>query len=240
MGGVATAYTYDFVRAALPHEAKLILEVGCGRGELAARLQADGLSVVAIDSDEEAVASARAIGVDARMAVWPGLGVGRFDAVLFTRSLHHVADLQGGVAAAFGCLEPHGRVIVEDFDFAFGDEPSFAWFGGLARVLAASGVPLDGSDFGSALTSEDKSPLQLWHETHHHDLHSAAAILAALEGPGGWASVEGAAYFFRYLGGATGGDERLEQALRAHELDLIAQGAIAPLGRRFVTGERPA
>jgi 2-polyprenyl-3-methyl-5-hydroxy-6-metoxy-1,4-benzoquinol methylase len=44
-----------------------VLEVGCGRGELAARLAAAEIDVVAIDQSEQMVALARAGGVEARV-----------------------------------------------------------------------------------------------------------------------------------------------------------------------------
>src|SRR5690349_17075257 len=108
-------YTLEFVRRSLPEQALRLLEVGCGDGALAAALAADGLKVVAIDVDPEVVDIARASAVDARVAEWPNFEDGRFDAVLFTRSLHHVHDLMPSVEAAAAALNSGGRIIVEDF-----------------------------------------------------------------------------------------------------------------------------
>jgi SAM-dependent methyltransferase len=167
-------YSLDFVRDALPPDARRVLEVGCGDGALAAMLAAEGLEIVAIDADPQAVATARAGGVDARLAEWPDFDSGRFDAVLFTRSLHHVRDLEASVAAAFAALRPGGAVIVEDFAFEEADEASLAWFAALAGELAPAAL------------------------VHDHELHSARAIEAAL----GAAPVP-AAYYFRYLEAAS-------------------------------------
>ncbi len=87
---VATRETLHFVRAHLSGGAQHLLEVGCGNGALAAALQADGHTLVALDADAEAVAEARRRGVDARHAAWPDFENAPFDAVLFTRSLHHL------------------------------------------------------------------------------------------------------------------------------------------------------
>ena len=64
-----TRFTKDFVHRSLPSGARLILEIGCGSGELAASLSSDGLAVVAIDSDYDSIVAARQLGVDARLAV---------------------------------------------------------------------------------------------------------------------------------------------------------------------------
>jgi SAM-dependent methyltransferase len=195
-------YSFGFVRRALPRGVRRVLEVGCGDGALAAMLAADGLDVTAIDSDPEAVAKAGKRGVDARLASWPDFDSGRFEALLFTRSLHHVADLGASVAAAFAALTPGGVLIVEDFAFEEADEASLAWFAALAGELAPAAL------------------------AHHHDLHSAAAIEAALG-----AAPEPAAYYFRYVEAAT---PDLAEAAFAEEEKAIAGGLIRPLGRRWV------
>jgi SAM-dependent methyltransferase len=112
-----TRYTYDFIKRFLPRECRRILEVGCGTGELAARLSKDAYSVVAIDSDRDSVAAAQRLGVNARVATWPDFDEGHFDAVLFTRSLHHIHPLDESVRHAADSLVEGGRIIVEDFGY---------------------------------------------------------------------------------------------------------------------------
>ena len=85
-----TQFTRDFIKRSLPAGARRVLEIGCGSGELAASLLQDGVSLIAIDTDPDLIAAARGLGVDARIAAWPNFEDGQFDAVLFTRSLHHM------------------------------------------------------------------------------------------------------------------------------------------------------
>jgi 2-polyprenyl-3-methyl-5-hydroxy-6-metoxy-1,4-benzoquinol methylase len=112
---VATQYSYEFVRRHLPASASSILEIGCGRGELAARLRQESHQVLAIDSDADCVAEARKFGIEAEVANWPADIAASFDAVLFTRSLHHIHELEQAVEAALAKLNAGGCIIVEDF-----------------------------------------------------------------------------------------------------------------------------
>jgi SAM-dependent methyltransferase len=233
----ATDYTHSFVCHALPEGARRLLEIGCGDGALAARLQADGLEIVAIDSDPACVEAARSRGVAADLAAWPEFTAAGFDAVLFTRSLHHVEDLEAGVAAAFAALAAGGRVIVEDFDFGFADEATLGWFASLLRLLAPAGTVLEGSDLLGELAAGGQTPLAAWRGQYHPGLHPAPAIEEALQAFGSLIIAEDAAYFFRYVASAAA-DTALVEALRTHELELIRLGLIAPLGRRFVAERR--
>lgn len=222
----ATAYTYDFVVSALPHNARRVLEIGCGDGRLAALLLADGLDVVAIDSDPEAIAAAHARRVEARLAAWPEFAEGRFDAILFTRSLHHVGDLRGSLDAAFAALVAGGRLVIEDFMAEGGTERSDAWFHSLAAMLDRAGVVLEPTEFLLEILGRAEP------QAHDHDLHPSSAIEAALRERAKSLQTEAAAYYFRYLLPAVKDD--LGAALLNHELALIAAGSIDPLGRRYV------
>ena len=109
-----TRQTLQFVREWLNSKSH-VLEVGCGDGELAVELQSLGHSVVAIDANPGNVVAARGRGVDVRCASWPDFYAGRFNAVLFTRSLHHIAPLDRAVEVA---LRTAPRILVEDFSLS--------------------------------------------------------------------------------------------------------------------------
>ena len=226
-----TAHTLAFVRRNLPRRRCRVLEIGCGHGELAAALQQARCSVVAIDQDQRAVAQARRRGVDARRAHWPDFCDGLFDAILFTRSLHHVDHLKAAVAHAVRQLRPGGRLLVEDFDFAAADAPTAMWLHGIASGLVAAGELAARRPFVAVLLGR-KAPLQAWRKDHH-DVHSENALRRVLAATGLPMKATCTEYLFRYLEPTAPG---VQERVRRAEAKLIATGAIVPLGRRFVLG----
>lgn len=77
-----------------------VLEVGCGRGQLADRLRQAGLDVVATDQSERMVELTAALGVDARVADVQALPFadGEFDLATANFMLYHVADTHRALA----------------------------------------------------------------------------------------------------------------------------------------------
>ena len=230
-----THYTYDFVKRFLPSATEHILEVGCGAGELAACLAKEGYGVVAIYSDRDSVAAAQRLGVDARMAMWPDFNGGQFDAVLFTRSLHHIHPLDESVGRAAESLAEGGRIIVEDFAYDSADEKTLRWFRNAIRLLEANGPDIDDGFLVKVLSR--MRTLDAWQQNHEHALHTAAEIAAQLEKSFSCLIKENAAYYFRYIAGAIAPSEKRDAILQAfaeQEETLAAGGSIVPLGRRFV------
>jgi SAM-dependent methyltransferase len=233
-----TRYTYDFVKRFLSGGRGRILEVGCGTGELAACVSKDGHAVVAIDSDPESVAAARSLGVDAHIATWPDFDSGRFDAVLFTRSLHHIHPLDESIRHAIDALTDGGRIIVEDFAYESADEKTLRWFTSAIRLFETTGLLAVTDEFLQAVLSKTET-LKAWRQNHETELHRAAEIDAQLERALGDVIRESAAYYFRYIAHAITATEKRDAILGAfaqQEETLAADGSIVALGRRFVTG----
>ncbi len=218
-------YTYDFVRTSLPAHCRAILEIGCGNGELARLLQEDGFEVTAVDSDPAAVAEACANGVVARVMNWPASTGRTFDAVLFTRSLHHIHELDDAIAAAVAALRPDGRIVVEDFRAEGGADRADAWFAEAVRSLHADEALLSEADMAAIVDRTRPAG-------HEHELHSSAAIADALAAHG---RVERsrAAYYFRYVEPDLGSPATADAVL-AEELAAIRSGDIDALGQRFI------
>jgi SAM-dependent methyltransferase len=235
-----TQFTRDFIKRSLPAAARRVLEIGCGSGELAASLLQDGVSIIAIDNDADFIAAAQRLGVDARIAAWPDFEDGQFDAVLFTRSLHHIYPLDKAVQRAADGLVIGGRLIVEDFAYETADEKTLQWFADVIDRLDRAGLLVKGDDFLSALRSKTEM-VKRWRENHESGLHTGANVFAEIRRVFGETQCEQAPYYFRYLSRAivsTADRDKILQDLAEQEAVLISRGRILAVGRRFVTERR--
>src|SRR5438552_15065124 len=103
---VPTQETLGFLISRLPVGAK-VLEVGCGEGQVACELLQRGYSVTGLDSDSERIARAQACGARAIVASWPKFDSSvSFDAIAFTRSLHHINPLRQAIVRPRQLLTP--------------------------------------------------------------------------------------------------------------------------------------
>jgi SAM-dependent methyltransferase len=101
-----TALT-EFVLSQLPSVPARVLEVGCGEGELARAVAAAGYDVVAIDPEAPDGQIFRRTTIEAFADPGP------FDAVVASRSLHHVEELGSVLDKLLRLLD--GPLILNEF-----------------------------------------------------------------------------------------------------------------------------
>jgi SAM-dependent methyltransferase len=207
----------EFVREHLPPTPARVLEVGCGGGALTLALADAGYDVTGIDPDAPD-------GPLFRRLLLENLGPddGPFDAVVASRSLHHVADLDVALDRIVELLVPRGVLVLDEFAWDRLDLATADWFYGQQRALAAAG-------------RLDEAPCSLdaccadWH-AEHVGLHGYPAMRAALEARFHQRLFTWRPYLHRLLDGAVSAD--LEEG-------LIAAEGIQATGFRYVGEARP-
>ena len=108
----------EFALREIPPPPARVLEVGCGHGDLAHALAAAGHSVLAIDPDAPE-------GPIFRRATIEELDEpGPFDAVVASRSLHHVSELAVALDKIAAILRPGGSIVIDDFGWELLDRRS--------------------------------------------------------------------------------------------------------------------
>lgn len=238
---IQTGETLRFVLGSLPAGRLRVLEIGCGGGELAKELLERGHEVVAVDSSAERVEEARRRGVDARLANFPDFDGAEFDAVLFTRSLHHIRPLAPAVERAHELLRPAGRLVVEDFAFDETSRETAAWFYQLLRLLEACGALAPAADsFGRKLL-DGGGEFSLWREGAH-EINPAREVAEALQRRFEILEMKPAPYLYRYVADAAAdtdaGGEMVGRVLKLEEATgRLNAGHL--IGRRFVAAPKP-
>jgi SAM-dependent methyltransferase len=197
-----------FVAARLPPAPARILEVGCGDGRLARALDELGYEVVAIDPAAPAGAIFRDVSLEEFAAP------ARFDAVVASRSLHHIHDLCGGLSKLRRLLVEGGRLIVVEHAFDRLDEPTAAWYVEKRRARD----PHAPSSLEACLVE--------WKEDHA-GLHGYAVMRRELD----------LRFTERWFAWTPALYLELGDALEQEERRLIEAGSIQPTGFQYV-GER--
>ncbi len=233
---IATQHTADFISSHAP-KGGAVLEIGCGQGDLAQVLETSGFKVTAIDGDKDAIVAARARGVNAANATWPTYQSDKVDAILFTRSLHHMHELDAAISAARARLTGHGVLLIEDFAFDKADARTINWF--VAKLksdrFARRLSPPRDSFVANILRAND--PKAAWRHDHDHDLHTIEAMQTAVAAQFGQSSTHTAPYLYRYLIPALPESDEaviLVEDFLSQEKDMIASGGITPIGRRII------
>jgi 2-polyprenyl-3-methyl-5-hydroxy-6-metoxy-1,4-benzoquinol methylase len=186
--------TYQFVKEALPSSAQRILEVGCGDGYLALELARDGYDVTGIDKSEEIIRVAertRAAHADTAgfgkltyycvdVNSWQAAEE-RFDAVVMTRTLHHLHDLQETMSRIQQLLTIDGCLICQDYAYDRLNGQTASWMYSMQRMLYLTGL----SDENSGLAVDDAQSIEAlrtaWLQRAEHRLNRYDEMLQALE-----------------------------------------------------------
>jgi SAM-dependent methyltransferase len=234
---VPTRETLKFLLSSVPVRAT-ILEVGCGEGHVAAELLKRGYGVTGLDADPKVIARAQARGVPAFVASWPEFNTNvSFDAVAFTRSLHHINPLHDAVARARELLNPRGLLLIEDFALHKVNAVTVDWFAKVLRSKRAKALinPIPEQLVTALLSATDS--MQAWHDHRAHDVHSFASMIKAIGDRFVIRETQSVPYFYRYLIPVL--PETSESALFVNEVFqregiLGERGGIVLLGRRIV------
>jgi SAM-dependent methyltransferase len=189
-----------FVIANIPPPPARVLEIGCGAGELARALAAARYDVTAVDPD----APEGPIFERVRFEELPERG--GFDAVVASRSLHHIADLGAAVDKIARLLEPGGVLVLDEFGWDRLDEATAGW-------LHERGMP---------------GEVERWREDwrkEHEGLHGYEAMRRELDRRFDERFLAWVPYFYRY---------EETDITPVEEQILIEAGRIRPIGFRYV------
>lgn len=205
-----------FVLAHLPPVPARVLEVGCGDGTLARALARAGHAITAIDPEAPEGPLFR------RVTLEQFTEDGPFDAVVASRSLHHVESLAVAVDRIDALLGSRGVVVVNEFAKERLDRPTAEWYFGRRRALAAA---------GGTLAPDSLDECRRKWEDDHADLHGYGAMRAALDACFRERFFAWVPYLHHELGQVTA---------EAEEQELIDAGTIRATGFRYVgeTAER--
>jgi len=232
------AQTLTFILANVKPPAS-VLEVGCGDGALAKLLIDAGFSVCAIDKNNEAVGKSRAHGVQAiEIGLLEYAPNTEFDAILFSRSLHHIETPENAVRHACTLLKNDGMLLLEDFCRELMDQESALWFFGLKAVLAANGKPLKGHGPKLEDGQIPANPVDAWNAHHlgKHSLADSNQMRRAIELRCNIVEEQHVPYLYRYF--LDDVEPAQGEQILSWEKALCESGVVLPIGLRIVARKR--
>lgn len=235
---LCTAHTVDFVLDQLSSGSRL-LEVGAGNGEVAGQLSKKGLVVTAIDRSEESVQRAEKEGVKVIKTDLFDFEAapGSFDAILFSRVLHHIEPLDQGLQKVRKLLKPGGVLLLDEFGVELMDLKSCLWFYGLKKVLAESGAfPLSKSEEEIKDRILEKDSLEIWNEHFKkHNVTKSSVMKAELDKQFKLQSAKSVPFLYRYFAERDfRKPDKLVPAVYEWETKLIREKMIHEIGLLWV------
>ena len=231
-GDVRVDHALEFVRGALRGRRR-ILEVGCGRGELARRL-AEQFEVTALDVRLPDPSPARGVTFVERNFL--DFTAEPFDAIVFCASLHHITPLARAIGRASDLLAPSGLLVVDDFDLEAPDAETLRWYYDTQETLRAAGC-FDADH----IDPPQADPVARWRAAHahpdHDPLHTGAAMRVAVCDRFVIRRLEKSAYLYSYIAAHVPDDARGAAVARhvlATEQRRIEDNVFVPVGLRIV------
>ncbi|MBD2457959.1 methyltransferase domain-containing protein [Nostoc sp. FACHB-87] len=109
-------YGEDLLQWLNPKPGELILDLGCGTGQLAAKIAESGAEVMGIDSAATMIEKARQNYPDLRFEIADArnLQIDKlFDAVFSNATLHWIKEPDTAIASIYQALKPGGRFVAE-------------------------------------------------------------------------------------------------------------------------------
>ncbi len=231
--------TLEFIAPRLKKGSR-VLEVGAGACELAAKLAWRGVRITALDrrfpDDLPNVQNLDTVENDFLdfMVRDPK---DRFDAILFTRSLHHIAPIERALDRALEVLLPSGLFIAEEFSLEAPDEPTLVWYYDAMDLLSVAGL-IEAHDHAAV-----DDVLERWRVDHDDDppLNTGAHMIAEVAARFEAVEVMTCPYLYgtlaHHLGDADKG-EAIARHLLAIENQRIDRGEIRPVGLRICAHKR--
>jgi SAM-dependent methyltransferase len=194
---------HAFARAQLPSPPCRLLEIGCGDGQLAVALDADGYDVTAIDPRAPDGPIFRRVTLEAFD------DERAFDAVVASLSLHHVENLGVAFNKVASFLRPGGTLVMQEFARERLSGATARWYHEQRMARNEGGVP---ASFDAWL-----------HESEHDlaDVHPFNELRRELDRLFVERVLEEVAYLYSH---------RLDDAVEPVERALIEAGAIEATG----------
>lgn len=208
-----TSSVTEFVRTWLPPPPATVLEVGAGTGDLARRLNEAGYDVTPIDPVATNDAVVHAVTLEEFSEDK------QYDAVVASRSLHHIPNLEAAIVKIHEYVDATGHVLLNDFGWERVDEPTGKWLYS----------QLQDQDTQNPEEREEES-FSEWFEhwrAEHADLHQSDEMLDTLRDRFTECYYAGCPYL---VGEYVDGDPDLVRTERS----LIMDGTIRAAGFRFV------
>jgi SAM-dependent methyltransferase len=154
-------------------------------------------------------------------------GSHQFDAVLFTRSLHHIRNLRSALSRALDLLRPNGVLLCEECAAERADQETARWYYQMTDVLRAC----VGRSVGRACTT----PMLSW-RGQHRGLNRGSEIVRGIRAVAASLTTQRVPYLFRTLADEASEAKRASasESIFAIEQQSINDAWIEPVGLRIV------